>query len=190
MMLESIIQLLCEARRSIVFCLVFFLASLAAGVIAYNGVADDIPDLVESTYSGVITASTWETAMNIGGRNITATLITVFTGFLVLVPVLILFVNGFLAGIVGRYALSLGVDPTLLALGIIPHGIVEVPAFIISTAFGARVGWSLIFPGGLKRWQAVKSSFKKAAFIYLTIVLPLIILGALIEAHVSLALVA
>jgi stage II sporulation protein M len=67
--------------------------------------------------------------------------------FLGIVPLIGLFTNG---ALLGSIAAGLATEdiPLLafMSLGILPHGIFELPAFFISSAFGMKMGFHLVFP--------------------------------------------
>ena len=58
-----------------------------------------------------------------------------------------LFFNG---ALLGSLLVTLGLENqpvfVFIALGILPHGVFELPAFFISAAFGLKLGFHLIFP--------------------------------------------
>ncbi|MCL5435548.1 MAG: stage II sporulation protein M [Patescibacteria group bacterium] len=97
------------------------------------------------------------------------------------------FAIGFLAGPYFAPALfpdtagSLG----LFLLSILPHGIFEFPALILSAAFGLRLGWLWVLPRAKgQRWEV----FKKTVIETLTIiplVLLLLVIAAFTEAFVT-----
>ncbi len=58
-----------------------------------------------------------------------------------LVPLLFIAINGMILGLVVKLAASAGHDPVKLVVeGILPHGILELPAIVIAGAFGLRFG--------------------------------------------------
>jgi stage II sporulation protein M len=127
-------------------------------------------------------------AIKIFVNNATSSIFLLVGGTLLFVPLLILAANGFLVGFVLRAFLEKGYSlPQFLAV-ILGHGILELPALFIAAAVGIRIGLSYLIPKG-GRVNDVAGSIKSAAAVYLTIVLPLLLAAAFIEAYVSSALV-
>lgn len=84
-------------------------------------------------------------------------------------------------------AWHLGFDPLLLfAAGVLPHGVFELPAAIVATALAVRLGAIFMSPPkGMtisKGWLWALADFVK---VFLALVLPLLALAAIIEAHVT-----
>jgi uncharacterized membrane protein SpoIIM required for sporulation len=76
----------------------------------------------------------------------------------------------------------------LLFIGtfVLPHGIVELPAAIIATAAAVRLGMSVVAPPpGMtvsQSWLQALAHFFKLFFL---VVLPLLVVAAFIEVHVT-----
>jgi len=124
-------------------------------------------------------------------QNVQASAIALFGGLLFgLGSILIVGINGFLLGFIimslfsgshGNFAVSLG-----LALGgLVPHGIFELPAFLISATLGLRLGLEWIGKNALgNRWKILKLNFIHSLIIIPVIAL-ILFLAALIEVYVS-----
>lgn len=88
--------------------------------------------------------------------------------------------------LVGQAAQS-GFDPVAFSAAfLLPHGILELPAVILSTAFALRMGVSLMSPtdsaGADQGFVASVADFCK---VFLFVVIPLLILAALVEANIT-----
>lgn len=84
-------------------------------------------------------------------------------------------------------AAYLGYDPALFfAVGVLPHGVVELPAAVIATALAVRLGAVFMSPPrGMtvgKGWLWALADFVK---VFLALVLPLLTVAAAIEVHVT-----
>jgi uncharacterized membrane protein SpoIIM required for sporulation len=120
------------------------------------------------------------------------------TRALLLAALLALFSFGALAlillllpvGIVGFFAgqtSHLGTDAvTFLAAFILPHGIVELPAAILATAFALRMGASIIAPpAGISAGENLIRAFADFFKIFIFVVIPLLLLAAWVEATIT-----
>lgn len=67
---------------------------------------------------------------------------------------------------------------------ILPHGLLEITAIIVSGAAGIRMGWSLIVPGDLTRSRALVEEAQRSVSIIMGLVLVFIVAG-LIEGFVT-----
>ncbi len=65
-----------------------------------------------------------------------------FSGLLVAPPILIVFFNGYLAGIIVEYASI--VSKSKLWPSLLPHGVIEIPVFILFNVAGLRMGYEFV----------------------------------------------
>ncbi len=84
-------------------------------------------------------------------------------------------------------AAHLGYDPLLFfAAGVLPHGVLELPAAVIATALAVRLGATFVSPPrGMtvsEGWLWALADFVK---VFLALVLPLLVLASAIEVHVT-----
>lgn len=120
-------------------------------------------------------------------NNLTASLYVMILGlFLGIPPLFSAIANGSILGIL---AFQLGQEsiPVVpyLAAGIIPHGILELPAFFLSAAFGLKLGYHLVFPlPGLRRIESLKKVFLEIRRALPMLVL-LLFVAAIIEVFIT-----
>jgi len=111
--------------------------------------------------------------------------------FMGVFPVLMLFANGMMLGVILRQgATEAGVHPLVLfATKVLPHGILELPAIIIAAAYGMRLGitfvrwlFGLVVPekraAGWVEWRKLFDRIPAAV----AIVIILLLMAAAIEA--------
>jgi uncharacterized membrane protein SpoIIM required for sporulation len=80
-----------------------------------------------------------------------------------------------------------GYNPFLFfAAFILPHGIAELPAAIIATAFALRVGASMVSPpSGLTVGEGLLLALSDFAKVFLFLVVPLLLLAAFLEVNLT-----
>jgi len=101
-------------------------------------------------------------------------------------PAYSLLMNGFFLGAFARYAAEK--QSFLFAfVGIAPHGIVELSAFVLAGAYGLWLGYC--FFRKIRYGEAYWPHLKSALIFYLKIVLPLILVAALVEAFLTTRLI-
>ncbi|HEX7588890.1 MAG TPA: stage II sporulation protein M, partial [Anaerolineae bacterium] len=93
-------------------------------------------------------------------------------------------------GIVGFFAgevASLGQNPlTFFAAFILPHGIFELPAAVLATAFALRLGASVIAPPpGVSVGENLLHALADLIKIFIFVVLPLLLVAAWVEANLT-----
>ncbi|MBX4187376.1 MAG: stage II sporulation protein M [Candidatus Doudnabacteria bacterium] len=130
-------------------------------------------------------------AVQIFIQNIIVSAVAIFGGILLgLGSILVVVVNGFLIGYVLMAILYAGRDNFLQAIilivgGLVPHGILEIPAFLLAATLGLRLGWEWMQKDATgNRGRTFASNFKQAIYQIPLIVL-LLIFAALLEVFVS-----
>lgn len=102
-----------------------------------------------------------------------------FFGLLALVS---LFSNGIILGIIiNIFHEKIGL--LAIAVLLVPHGIIELPAFFISTAVGLRLG--IQFAKSISPNHSFKGEFPFAMKIFLKIILPMFLVAAFIESFIT-----
>ncbi|MBI4333652.1 MAG: stage II sporulation protein M [Chloroflexi bacterium] len=91
--------------------------------------------------------------------------------------------NGFIIGIVVEQAVAArGLGFTLL--GLLPHGLLELAAILLSAALGLQIGFAVLAAlGGKKAFLGQR--YKNSLMLYLKFVLPALLVAAIIETIVG-----
>lgn len=111
--------------------------------------------------------------------------------FAFLVPFVAFIQIGFVTGTLtarGGAWLALGADSPLqfLLAYVLPHGVIELPAFVLSAALGLRIGAALLAtPRGFTLGDNLLWSLAAFAKVWLLVLLPLIAVGAAVEGMLS-----
>ena len=90
-------------------------------------------------------------------------------------------------GYVSAWHAAHGLSPWTFVLAyVLPHGIVELPTFVLSSALGVRIGAALLYaPRGFTIGQNILWSAANFAKMFVLIILPLVLVAALIEGLVT-----
>lgn len=90
-------------------------------------------------------------------------------------------------GYVAAWHAAHGLSPWTFALAyVLPHGLIELPTFILSAALGIRIGAALLYsPRGFTIGQNILWSFANYAKMFVFVIAPLTILGATIEGLIT-----
>ncbi|MDI9620072.1 MAG: stage II sporulation protein M [Candidatus Nezhaarchaeota archaeon] len=163
------------------------LAILAAGIFIGYSSAHALEGLMEElsgAFLPLIGVPAHVLALAIFVNNFSKTLVAMLLGVVLAVPPMIfVLVNGFILGAASFFVVKERGLLFLLA-GILPHGVLEIPALALSCALGIRIGISAY--GKLRGRNAeVKSTIKACLKTYFKLVAPLLLLAAFIEAYVT-----
>lgn len=103
-------------------------------------------------------------------------------------PFLVLFSNGIILGIMAYFTTALTDFGTgswrFFLTGILPHGIIEIPAIILSSAIGLHLGKTLFFRI-IKKEGSVKLELNNALSFFIKILFPLLVLASAIEVFIT-----
>lgn len=102
----------------------------------------------------------------------------IFGIFLGIVPFFVLVINGYILGFVANKTISGQGFSVLWRL--IPHGIFELPAVIISIGLGLRLG-SFLFVSKKRDWQEFRKWLIDVFRVFVFVIIPLLIIAAIIE---------
>lgn len=118
-------------------------------------------------------------------NNSLKTLLAILLGPLLgLAPVIFLIVNGAILGAVIPFAVeSKGVWSSIMT--IVPHGIFELPAIFLGTSIGIRLGLHPLWRLRGKARTTLFSELGQGLRIYVSVILPLLLLAAAIEVFVT-----
>ncbi|MFB0546469.1 MAG: stage II sporulation protein M [Anaerolineae bacterium] len=114
-----------------------------------------------------------------------AALLALFSfGALALILLMIPFA---LIGFLVSEASILGYNPLIFTIAfVLPHGIIEMPAAIIATAFALRIGASLVSPpSGFTLGESLLLTMADFVKVFFFLVVPLLLLAAFLEANVT-----
>jgi len=167
-----------------VYAAAAFLVGITAGAIAYPFVEDRLPAFLGMAFGDVLSGSTAEMILKVFLRNTTASVIIMVLGLTVVLALLTLLLNGVVVGLIFRFAVDRGLGLTHLLLGVIPHGVFELPAIFLSAALGIHVGIEAATQKG-RRIKATAEAIREASAAYIVFVLPLLAVAALMEILVS-----
>lgn len=117
-------------------------------------------------------------------NNTISLFLTVFLGIaFAIFPFLVLVVNGGILGILFFFFLE-NSDLGLFLLGILPHGIIEIPVLIIGGAMGFKIG-KVVFNNLLKKKSDLKEELSFSFIFFSRILFPLIAIAALVEVFIT-----
>lgn len=157
-------------RRYLWLVLIVFVVGIAAGFAEAEPLkavlTSQLSQLQELAKQAWTRGSPVYTIAVIFWNNVKAVLMILATGIIAGIPAILgVFGNGALIGFVLAALAEQGVPlGSLLVFGILPHGIFEIPAFLLAAAFGVKLGWGWWRPQpGQTRGEAFRRVFGEAA---------------------------
>jgi stage II sporulation protein M len=198
-------RILWEGRRWLLSAVLLFLVGVVAGLVTSLAFPDEALRILQPAMERLrevgqrvaSEASPFERTSIIFRNNGLALLWMMLLGlfavpFFGLVPAAGVFGNGAMIGIVvglGSRFSPVAASPGAILLATLPHGIIEIPALLIGTAWGMKLGLAWLLPGAAgHRLRTLGRSALEAGQIFV-LVSVLLIIAAAIEANVTLALV-
>ena len=139
------------------------------------GISDQLLSYIKSIVEQISGFSTASLIGFIFLNNVKSSLLGWILGILLgIFPVLFSLFNGYVLGFVSKLSVEQGGVFVLWRL--LPHGIFELPAVFISLGMGMKLGSALI--SDRKR---MKENFLNSLRVFVSIVIPLLIIAAIIE---------
>ncbi len=130
--------------------------------------------------------------LGIFANNVMGSLMAMIFGLAAgLFPILFIVSNGMVIGIVLELiVVKMGAGAGLLvfALGILPHGIFELPAVFLSAAIGLKLGYEAL-RSLYRRQDSVTGELMRGLMIFLFWVLPILLVAAFVETYVTGAII-
>jgi len=182
-----------ENKFLIFFSIGLFIFSSISGVFIFQVLLDNNPEIIDSfvdqfkemfgPISELYPFQLFLTIFYVNTR--TSFLIMMLGALLGIFPFISLWLNGTILGILfGKY-IAEGGNYLGFMMGILPHGIIEIPAIIIAASQGFRLGKEVVSPPtGLNRSEAIKLNITKGIKLFV-LILPLLLIAAVIEVYIS-----
>lgn len=149
------------------------------------GSEQDLQQFVEQDFTDYYTDNPNPVfAALVGTNNIQVGLLAFGAGALGGLPTLyVLAFNGLNVGVAGGIITAYG-RPAIFWTSILPHGLLEISAILVSGAAGMRLGWSLLAPGDRWRSQALAEEGQRSAVVVLGLLVAFTA-AALVEGFVT-----
>lgn len=169
---------------------IIFILSLANGYLMAAQNPTEARQMVNQLFSGFSFAknlSTFQLFVYIFLNNSIKAFLVILLGFFFgIIPIFFVFSNAELIGVVvAVFGAREGFLRVVLSL--LPHGIFEIPAVLIASGYGLWLG--VRFYRKLRYGEPWKDAFWFSMRKYFTVVFPLLLIAAFIEAYISTLLV-
>ncbi len=160
---------------SILFIL-FVLLGFIFPVFFQQQILDLIRDLLKKTEG----LDVWNMIRFIFINNLKSSFFAIFCGVLFgIIPLAVSVVNGYVLGFVANRTIQS--EGYLVLWRLLPHGIFELPAVLISIGIGLRLGMFLFIYKGKDKLKEFGKWLLDGLRVFVFIVIPLLVLAAIIE---------
>lgn len=180
-------EYLYSLRNYILFSSLVFVASALFGYVIARNYPTETQTIIEEIKKMFIfkeETTQWELFFFILENNMTKLFIILPLGiFAGLIPFFSVFSNGLILGIFAQ-VVSQESSWLFFILGIMPHGIIEIPVLILSSAIGMRIGKVAIYRLFSKR-ESFQMEFAKALKFFILFLIPLLFIAAFIETFIT-----
>jgi len=170
-----------EIKPQLVLILLLFSMGLLLGLRDISSLNNFLNEILNAIAQPLKERSGFYLFISILLQNLKASVVTIYSGiFFALMPMLSAVMNGIIIGALPTNPnVSRSLSSLELFICLIPHGIFEIPALLISLAMGIKLG---SWPFKKNKKQFIKGSIKKFTLCFMQLIIPLLIIAALIEA--------
>lgn len=166
-----------ESKPYILFSTILFFTIAIIGFIFPNFFREEIFQVMQEMVKMFEGKGTIETIILIFTNNLKASFMAMILGIGAgLFPIAAGIVNGYILGFVSREVVKS--EGPLILWQLLPHGIFEIPAILISIGIGIKLGTD-IFKKNAK--EITKNNLIESLRFFLLIILPLLLIAGIIE---------
>ena len=168
-------------------CFVFFISFIFGYLLSYSNPEYIIPILEKfANLADFGNATPFELFKTIFWNNTFVTIVLILFGFFFgIIPLLIIFSNGLTVGAVFEYT-TREASPIFFIVGILPHGIIEIPIIFLAGAVGFRIGLRTFLCLFKKvSFADLKKDFLNSLWVLFFFIIPMLLAAAFIEVYIT-----
>lgn len=174
---SEIFSYLAENKNYFYGVIILFLVSVAFGFIFPLFFKEQIKTLILSLMDSTKNLGTFGLVLFIFKNNVLVALFSVVLGILFgIFPIITCIINGYVLGFIARTSVEQA--GALVLLRLLPHGVFELPAVLISLGIGLKIGFLVFLKNPRKE---IPINAKMAVKIFLMLLLPLLLIAGIIE---------
>jgi stage II sporulation protein M len=169
-----------STKKYFLIAVILFFGSTIAGIIFPDLFTDKINNLIKDLVSQTDGLGPFELTGFIISNNIKSAFVGLLFGiFFGIAPVFIAIINGYVLG----YVIIKVASKTsfLIVWKLVPHGIFEIPAILISLGIGIRLGMFLFVYRGKDYGKEFLKWIFDSIRVFIFIVIPLLVIAGMIE---------
>ena len=170
-------------RLPFTLALTLFTASTITGYALGGAVAPQLFEMLRETFGGIAELPPLTLLAIIFLNNAAKSLAALILGLLLGIPsLLFIILNGAIIGII-TYEVSITYGFPFVFAALLPHGIFELPAVLLSAAVGIKLGLKVL--SRFKGETGLKKELQNGVRFFATRIIPLLLIAAVIEVFVT-----
>jgi stage II sporulation protein M len=156
--------------------------------ITMPGEAQQIMKLIAGQFEGFRDQTAFDLMISLFLHNALICALMALLGIaLGIITLLLVFDNGLMIGLIGTLAVDRSGLPLTMA-AILPHGIIEIPAMMLSSAIGLYLGYCVLLSLFGRRMNVAREILDSAR-MFVVWILPMLLAAAFVESYVTMAVV-
>lgn len=171
----------------LLFITFVFFGSLVSGyssAASFPSMAEALRESFSSRFESIMSMKPLFIMFTIFFNNAFVSLLFLVLGLaLGVLPVLFIAFNGYLVGVIS-YLVSQERGLLFILLGLLPHGILELPMVFLAAAIGLRLGHQ-VFSSLIGKPTQIKREFIEGLMFYFRWILPILLMAAIIETFIT-----
>jgi len=174
------INYLKEVKIHFLFSLALFFAIGLFGFIFPIFFVEQIREFIQELMALTAGMNSFELTMFIIYNNIKSAFLAMIFGIVFgILPIAIIILNGYILGFISNKTVA--VEGILILWRLLPHGIFEIPAVLLSTALGMKLGLFLFTYHGKNKFKEFGKWLLNAFKVFIFIIIPLLVFAGIIE---------
>ncbi len=178
---------LLSVRPYIVFAALFFAVAFLWGYSSAKYAPQEAEKVLENLaeiFSPLIKLGPFSQFLAIFFNNALTAAMTLIFGFIFgIFPLLVILSNGIILGILAFSTQDTSSWGTFI-MGILPHGIIELPLIILTAGLGIKIG-SLVIKKVFKKQGCIKEEIFMIFTFFVKVIIPLLLIAAAIEVFIT-----
>ncbi|WP_292388216.1 stage II sporulation protein M [Methanosarcina sp. UBA5] len=151
---------------------------------SFPSMAETLRESFSSRFESIMTMNPLIIMLTIFLNNAFLSLLFLVLGLaLGILPVLFIAFNGYIVGVI-VYLIAQERGLLFILLGLLPHGILELPMVFLAAGIGLRLGHQ-VFSALIGKPTQIKREFKEGLMFYFRWILPLLLVAAIIETFIT-----
>lgn len=151
-----------------------------------------IIEIFKKQFADILTSTDFFMFLKIFYNNLKISIMLVFLGFTLILPLAMILINGVVLGIAAGLIINksaIGANSIInVLISILPHGIIELPVILFCAFLSTILGLKFYFKKGILPKKTLKEFFIEIIKLFVFIIIPLLLIAAFIEVYVTKAL--
>jgi len=169
-----------KVKTHFIFSLILFFTIGIIGFIFPIFFVEEIKNFIQELIQLTAGMNSFELTLYIIYNNIKSAIFAIVLGIAFgILPIGIIILNGYVLGFISNKTAS--VEGIFILWKLLPHGIFEIPAVLLSTALGLKLGLFLFTYSGKNKLKEFGNWLINSFKVFIFIIIPFLVLAGIIE---------